>query len=591
MYVGVPGLAPEAAYGGFQQQMMPAQRASPPRVRNPRIADVEKRFIHGVIIGRTKDEHRHYLLYSASVGLTLVSNEVRDLFIGQWLGIHTAILDFQGTVILDHSNSEGFEERDDLPDPAFAFVKFYPSRADPNEGEVIVTCRFRIGVNPQSGCLGLQSYDIEFSDLIDDYKLVQLSGGWYDGRNFIVEAQASLDGWVAMKVHEDYAGNFSCDALPDPLVDFNIQFLEDCDPALLEIMVGDGHLHVPDNAPSPDDYYEEHAGSLGQNQPSTSTSSQAVPSEVSEIELRQIESSMSKTTITNEPRTETPQASTSRQETTPAPKEQANVVTEVVSDDEIDDEDTEGTLGTNGIVPKEFIKEVAGETYRRLTTDRAWTDRAPESALCVVVQKIDRVAIMWSAKRDVQNVLLFEQECEGVTESIKLGQVAFFEISPRRMETQDEMLPRAPYSHIAVRLKPHDEGFQPKIDRFQSKIRCFGNLVEMKVTIPLTQKRSIEIFHLEGDQYVHEQDKSYYFLHATNGVRVSIPSDRLVSYLKTDFTADFDLIAWASHRKAVGTVTLHIGRSGEAFQRYKDGRILELPPLSSSHYMMNVIKK
>lgn len=592
----------------------PPQRGSPPRVKNPRIADREKRFLHGVIIGRTKDQSRHYLFYSASVGLTMISSEVKDLFIGQWLGIHTTILEFQGNVLLDDSNSEGFDERDDLPDPRFTYVKFYPTRTDPNEGEVVITCRFRVSVNHQSGCFEVISYDVEYCDLIDEYKLVQLSSHWYEGRNFIVEAQASTNGWVVLKVHEDYLHQYSCDAvrlngklrLTNPLVHFNTQFLEDCDPPLLTIMVGDGRAPGTSNGPSPQAFFEQHAGDRGQNQPSTSTSSQNVYSEVSDVELRQIESSMSRATITNEPRPETPltsvsvvvarAASTSRQKTPtppasrePEPARPSEPKEE--SDDDLDEEDSEGTRGTDGFVSKEFIKEVAGETYARMTTDRALTGNKAESALCVVVQKINRIAIMWTAKRNVQNVLLYEQECEGLREPLRLGQVTYFEISPRRVETQDALLPRIPYSHIAVRMKPFEPSFNEKIDRFQSQVRTFGNLVEMKVTIELTQPQRIEIFNYQSNESSLEKDKSFYFLHATNGVRVSIPSERLVPFVNSDYRCEFDLVAWATHRKPVGTVSLHIGRSGEAYRKYKNGKMEELPPLSDTEYLMNVKKR
>ena len=43
------------------------------------------------------------------------------------------------------------------------------------------------------------------------------------------------------------------------------------------------------------------------------------------------------------------------------------------SDEEIDDEDSEGTMGTSTIPAKEYMKDVAGKMYQRLIDERPLT--------------------------------------------------------------------------------------------------------------------------------------------------------------------------------------------------------------------------
>ncbi|EFO94255.1 CRE-RDE-2 protein [Caenorhabditis remanei] len=501
--------------------------------------------------------------------------------------------EFHGEFILDYTNCVGFEIRDTLPDPMYASAKFYPSRHDPNNGELIITARFSVHANHQTMKFDVHSYDIEFLHIIDDFQMIKGSDQFYDGRSFIVEAQASLGGWLVLRVHEDSNRQFSCDAvsinpgkrrLLYPIIDFNIQFLEDCCPALIPIMTGDGWPHPPQGAPPQQPVFHEEAGSYGQINSSSSTNSHLAPSQ---IELREITESMSATSISQQA-PPTPMAPPTPVAPPPPPQPTVDVTGD--SDEEIDDEDSEGTMGTSTIPAKEYMKDVAGKMYQRLIDERPLTGQQPQSALCVVVQQIDKCALLYTAKRDVQNVLLYEKKCEGLPDgrSPELGTIAFFEILPRLMETQDELLPRAPYSHIAVRMKPSStpESLE-KIARFQQKVRCFGGLIEMKVRIPLTQPNNVSIYHPKDEELVNGDDKTFYYLKATNGVIVSIPSERLEPHLDANFQAEFDLIAWVTYRKAIGKVQMHIGRNGEAIRKWQNGRIDELPPLSANNYLMN----
>ena len=109
----------------------------------------------------------------------------------------------------------------------------------------------------------------------------------------------------------------------------------------------------------------------------------------------------------------------------------------------------------------------------------------------------------------------------------------------------------------------------------------------MKVRIPLTQPNNVSIYHPKDEELVNGDDKTFYYLKATNGVIVSIPSERLEPHLDKNFQAEFDLIAWVTYRKAIGKVQMHIGRNGEAIRKWQNGRIDELPPLSANNYLMN----
>lgn len=509
-------------------------------------------------------------------GIVQISNAVNDLFIGQWIGITIWSANFSGEFLLDRSNSDGYDERDDDPDPRYCAAKYFPLRSNPNEGELVIMARFGVLVNYHSRQYEIESYDIEFKHVVDEFDLIKQSDKYYEGRSFILELQASLRGWIVLKVHEDPKRQLSCDALENALVDFNTQFLDDCLVKLPKIMTGDGYIHPPPNY-TPRQNSREHvvaSGSLGQNQPSTSASSYNGPSESSVQNLETRRPSTSASSVTQTPA-----------ESHPNPPPQKTAQDEL--DEDLDDDDTDATYGTAHIPPKRFIKEIAGKTYQRCQAEKTSNEANTESALCTVVQMFDGIAILYTAKRDVINVLLYERKCEGIEEPLQLGQIAFFEIAPRRRETQDDLLPRALYSHIAVKMKPITEVSQKKIDHFRHNVRCFGGLIEMKVKIQLTKRNNVEIYNNEDESIRHDDaDRRFYLLRAMNGVRVSIPIDRLISLLDRDFTAKFDLVAWVSHRKPVGNVTLHIGKCGEAFQKYPDGSLRELAPLSTNSSWM-----
>lgn len=535
---------------------------------------------------------------------------VEYLRIGQWIQLTIWKPNYQGEFILDRTNSDGYDVEfadDILPDPAFCSAKFFPSRANLDEGELVVMARFGVAVNKETRWLEFISYDIEFNHMVDDYNLIKSSHKHYDGRSFIAELQASTGGWIVLNVHEDPEKQLLCDDLKDAIVDFSVQFLEDCNPKLPAVMTGTGILLPLDNAPKPSQQQrqgqaQQHhvAGSVGQNQTSTSTgassSTNKVPSsDASDVSVaatavlgrQEAHGSHSKTTTTTKT---TKTTSSSRNEeksersTEKSQKSTTKKKPEVFESDEseIDDDDKLETRGTHNIPQKEFLEDVAGKTYQRLQSERARKGEVKETALCTVVQKFDGMWLMYTAKKDVLNVLLYEKTCEGINEPLQLGQVAFFEILPRQNETQDELLPRAMYTHIAVNMKEVTPEAQVKIDRFKSCVRCFGGLVEMRVRIKLTEGNKV-FFHYEDDEQIKsDDDRRFYYLKATNGVLVTIPCQRLVRDLNRDLSADFDLLAWVTHRKAVGNVSLHIGKTGEAYQKMKaDGMLVELPPLCS----------
>uniref|UniRef100_A0A1I7UM12 DCAF15_WD40 domain-containing protein n=1 Tax=Caenorhabditis tropicalis TaxID=1561998 RepID=A0A1I7UM12_9PELO len=559
-------------------------------------------FIHGLIIGYSMDASRNYLFYSSVIdnGIVQISRTVKDLFIGQWLGITVLAPYFQGEFLLDYSNSHGYENRDGNPDPRYCAAKYFPLRSNLSVGELALMARFGVKRNHLTGAMEMESYDINYKHVVDEYKTFQASS-FYEGNSLIFELQISLKGWIVVCVHEDPEKQFSCDTvrrsnmkiLPDANINFDIQFLEDCDPELLTIMTGNGYpepIGSGSGSPVICDVAAS-GGTLGQDQPSTSTYSTYSDYSEHNSELVEVEQRMSRqaiTEVTERPATASSSRTavnhtTERVKSPQLPRrEESETLVDFDDDvdDDVDEDDTEGTLGTDNIPQKEFIKDVSGQTYQRFQAERARNDEKSQTALCTVIHKFDGIAILYTAKRDVLNVLVYEKKCEGVETALQLGQVAFFDIQPRRNETQDELLPRAPYSHIAVRMKPVTPEDQLKIDNFKKSVRCFGGLVEMKVKIELTKQDQVRKYYNDDELVKSENDRQFLFLRATNGVYVSIPFSRLIRLMNSDMTADFDLIAWVSHRKAVGNVSLHIGNNGEAWQRFNNPvKIEELPPV------------
>lgn len=222
-------------------------------------------------------------------------------------------------------------------------------------------------------------------------------------------------------------------------------------------MTGNGYVQTPetDVQDQQSSQHQEDVHSQMNSQTSDSYNSSRVVSENREIppetfrsqsiELNQVDSSLSQTTISSRA----------------APVIDSNQLSD---EDEIDDEDTYGTRGTSNIPMRPFIKDLAPTMLQLLRQDKTDSEKVrnartiilifitifqPQSALCTVVQKIDGFAILYTAKRDVINVLLQERSCEGLERSPQLGDVAFFDILPRRIETKDRLIFKIPYTHIA----------------------------------------------------------------------------------------------------------------------------------------------
>lgn len=133
---------------------------------------------------------------------------------------------------------------------------------------------------------------------------------------------------------------------------------------------------------------------------------------------------------------------------------------------------------------------------------------------------------------------------------------------------------------VSVRMKPITDKSRVEINRFKKSVRTFGGMLEMKVRIDLREKGNVEEYY-DGDVKVRksEEERKLYILRATNGARVTIPKARLVSWLTVSLTANFELVAWAVHRRSIGSCSLHIDRKGEAIQYGEEGACL-LPLLS-----------
>ncbi|CAL2030348.1 unnamed protein product [Caenorhabditis brenneri] len=580
--------------------------------------------IHGLVIGRTKQGERNWLFYSAGLkkGIVEIRRQgpnprvvVSEMRIGQWMELTIYSPNFNGEFLLDRTNSYGydveFDDSDILPDPQFCSAKFFPARANLEEGELVVIARFGMRTVPDSRKLEMISYDIEYKHLIDDYSLIRNSHPAFDGRSFLVELQASVRGWVVLKVHEDHKKQLLCDSrkfqLPNAIVDFNVQFLEDCDPKLPDIMTGTGILQpfgTTQKQQQQQLQLQQHhvPGSVGQNQTNTSTggsSSHRLQSEYSDVSVaaatptilehqkRAAQATMTTTTNSTTTTTTRKEERPGEKRTgTPAPKPPRSIQNKKPDGldemDVVEDEsnaEKEITHGTYNMPNRRFLKDVSGKTYERFQSERARKGEQEETALCTVVQKFEGMCLLYTAKKDVLNVLLYEKKCEGVKEPLHLGQCAFFRILPRQNETQDELLPRAPYTHIAVRMKEVTPESQEKITFFQQSVRCYGGLVEMCVKIKLTQGGKVFFHYEDDDQIRSDEDRRFYYLKATNGVLVTIPCQRIITLLNKDLSADFDLVAWVTHRRAVGNVSLHIGKIGKAYREFKDGTMRELEPV------------
>uniref|UniRef100_A0A8R1HXC7 Uncharacterized protein n=1 Tax=Caenorhabditis japonica TaxID=281687 RepID=A0A8R1HXC7_CAEJA len=281
-----------------------------------------------------------------------------------------------------------------------------------------------------------------------------------------------------------------------------------------------------------------------------------------------------------------PSSETAIRQQTPTTIDASKVeVPEYDSEDDYDEENTALTLGTANIPAKQFLNQLEKKTIERFKMAKGMLDNV-QSALCVVVQIIPGGALMFTVKNGVRNVLVLESGCEGLEGPLRLGDVAFFEISMRRTETRDDLLPTAIYSHVAVRRKPTTPLTETKINTFKNSIRTFGGLIEMKVKIRLTERGSVQHFYDDDQTFTKtESERKIFFLTSTNGLLVTIPNERIIELLDENLMAKFDLVAWAVHRKAVGNVCLHIGKDGEAWQKFVDGKLRELPTLSNNYHM------
>lgn len=553
---------------------------SPPRPRTPEYYGPSTN-IHGLVIGRSKDIHKHYMFYSTGIrgGIARISRNVDSVFIGQWLSLQVCHGNFQGEFVLDYENCKGYRIPAELPDPNFCYSRFFPMRTDDGEGELVVCARFGVRVDHETNRFRVISYDIDYAHVIDPYGRVRESDKFYDGRSFIVELQAALNGWVVLKVHEDPRKAISCDGILHPVVGYDIQFLEEAGSGVLKLMTGDGIFRTSSTTHS-NPALNRQDRPINSEKNHRSISSSHGPSDTTEEStIREMERTMSRSTITADPAvTSSSKPSRSEKktekETSKSPKYKQP---EVTLPNEENDED--GTSGTANIPEREFIEKVSGRTLQRLRTETSWNDGKTQYALCTVVELTDQFAIMYTAKADVLNVMLFMEKCKGLDRPLRLGQSAMFEIEPRRRETQDELLPNAPYTHIAVRMKPITPEDQQKIDNFQKYVRCYGGLIEMKVEIKLTERGNVTKYYDMSDE--NRKEREFLYLHATNRVLVAIPNARLIHLLNSDMTADFDLTAWVVHRKPVGNVSLQIGKNGEAWMKYKkDGKEHELPPIA-----------
>lgn len=73
-----------------------------------------------------------------------------------------------------------------------------------------VTARFSVRANKDTGFFEYISCVIDDNHLVDDYNLIKSSARSYEGRSFIVEMQASTNGFVVLKVHEDPNKQLQC---------------------------------------------------------------------------------------------------------------------------------------------------------------------------------------------------------------------------------------------------------------------------------------------------------------------------------------------------------------------------------------------
>ncbi|CAB3407433.1 unnamed protein product [Caenorhabditis bovis] len=458
---------------------------------------------------------------------------------------------FDGRYVLDYSNCDGFSNFDADPPLSLAFARYFPMKFNHAFGEVLLSAQFEAVANGLTEKVDLISPIVNFEHIFDEYELLP-NYCFRHGEKCIIELQASLNGWKVLRIHQNV--HFLCDELPCSIVPYNASFLDQTDlPAEFTKYQQRYRQRLELSSESPI------SSELSFVSKSTANVDGEIVVDDSELDEPQFVNDACSQEIEHEVFKAKPMLPALKLRSKPKSPER-----NCLADDDDDDEDADDVArGTGGLY------EAAADAAIYPDEDRMW--RFPGGA------------IMYSTKKGVANVLLIENHCDGLCEPVNVGDVAFFNISPRRARIKDELLQRIPFTHIAFRKVQGDSDSQ--IELLKSNIRTFGNLLEMRIEVNLSDEKAVTPFYSDDTTSgLSESERTFYKLYTTNRLYVLIPCDRLQPFLNSRFQADFRLRAWAMRCRPIASISLQIGPSTEVFCVYKDGRVQTLPISQGVYY-------
>ncbi|CAI5438491.1 unnamed protein product [Caenorhabditis angaria] len=448
-----------------------------------------------------------------------IDKNVDCVSIGRWLLLKLKSEKFDVKQCLTEENCDGFYnfDNDVIPPTIYVHARYFPLKCNLAFGEVVIAIRVKIQVD-EAKKLVYDCYEINPSHIID--------------------LQASMAGWILIKVHEYQR---YCDALDDPFVSYDVSYLDQTN--LTSMLTKYQKKYRTNMIETP-----KVAESSNHTQPKLSRRRQ--PS------------------IEDIPSTSSDSPSPTNKKSPPAIKIDENFA---ISDiDEMNN-----IIGGNGlnVTPGKKIRD-------KFMNEVGVRNKSDMTVIGVVIHKTNKYAVLFIGKPGITNALLLFDNCTGTSsKTLKSGDFGLFEISQRRPRLDDPFIFHIPFSHIVTRKFETTTDISRRIDKFQKEITSFAGILQWKVEADLSKLHVISP-HFDNSEMKSICGSRFYIIKAKNGLYVTIPVTRLQRYLNSKFTADFVIQAWAVHKKPIGEYMFHIGATTEVLCIKKDGEKFLLPPLS-----------
>ncbi|CAD6184100.1 unnamed protein product [Caenorhabditis auriculariae] len=529
---------------------------------------------------KASQEDNAYLMYTPVLD-NFVKLDLNEelLSVGRWLNLSVNIpKEFLLSATLNRHNTRGFDDFDATPSVHEAYARFFPLWRVLTFGEALLAARFQIAYNEYTARLELFSKHVNSDHLVN----VQFLGNPRPNSTFILELQATKSGWLILRKHEDPTGTLTCDQLQS-VVPYDVSCFEETglDQHLSknDVFKPATHITRKSSIQHPSSGSQTSLEAFQEMRLENSRDRSHVRKEVAQPQRLERPSARNSGSSASSLQTKCPNPVLS--EAKACSNEKNSSRKESLSSESATRQNRiPKFVSVHSWIDRQFLGSQGRSDYLEWSScEQPLVSSEREERVGVVVRIVNGDFLIFSPAMVFHKI--FARSYIFRNELPVLGEVVEVAVKSRRPRFGD-YAQGTPFSHIAVERTTNQESKRRFLD---GVTRSYRNVLEVFVIADLSKEENVQVVTLP------QNEEKFYKLRCRNGIYVLVKYERIADLFDSNSTANCKLEMWAMRKKALKSISLHVGNVEPCIKVNRDGTRTCIQKIGDVKWYANAVQK